>query len=224
MNVTVNKEKFFANLTNFNPSSQAKIRMLSLFSASLTFDDAPITTLAINRAVELQVNNEELYEVVLQSYLFLGFPRMLQAAELLHRIAPVNHTPLEKSVFLSTTDFDKLYKRGEEACQKVYGSKFEILKERVLGYAPDIYHWMILEGYGKVLSRGVLSLEHRELSVVAFLTMENRKRQLHSHIIGAVHAGATLKLISQIVDDIGESAGEGYFSAISIIEHLEENS
>ena len=223
MNMTANKEKFFSTLSNFNPSSQVQIRMLSLFSAGLTFDDPQITTLAVNRSLELQVTCEDLYEIILQSYLFLGFPRMLQAADILHRIKPLNHLKNDKEDFLSDFDTGQLYKRGEEVCKTVYGPKYEILKERVLGFAPDIYHWMILEGYGKVLSRNQISLQCRELSIVAFLTMENRKRQLHSHLIGAMHAGASIKLLKQVVNDIGESAGEGYFAAISIIENFEEN-
>ncbi len=79
---------------------------------------------------------------------------------------------------------------------------------------------MILEGYGKVLSRENLPLITRELSIVAFLTMENRVRQLHSHILGALNVGASEALVKSVVDDLGSSAGDGYNSALQILDKV----
>ena len=49
---------------------------------------------------------------------------------------------------------------------------------------------MIVEGYGKVLSRPELDLPRRELCVIAACAMALQSRQLHSHLHGALHVGA----------------------------------
>ena len=91
------------------------------------------------------------------------------------------------------------------------------LKERVESFAPDIFRWMIVEGYGKVLSRDHVDIVDRELSIVAMLTMENKAKQLHSHILGARNVGAEEQLIRQVIEDIGMAAGDGYQTALAII-------
>jgi 4-carboxymuconolactone decarboxylase len=50
---------------------------------------------------------------------------------------------------------------------------------------------MVEEGYGKVLSRAPLDLARRELCVVAACAIAKQDRQLHSHLHGALHAGAS---------------------------------
>ena len=50
---------------------------------------------------------------------------------------------------------------------------------------------MIVEGYGKVLGRPQLDLARRELCVVAACAIARQDRQLHSHLHGALHAGAS---------------------------------
>jgi len=50
---------------------------------------------------------------------------------------------------------------------------------------------MILEGYGKTLSRPGLGPVEREYAVVAILTATRMWRQLRSHAIGAVNVGGT---------------------------------
>jgi 4-carboxymuconolactone decarboxylase len=50
---------------------------------------------------------------------------------------------------------------------------------------------MIVEGYGKILSRPGLELRLRELCIVAACVATGQDRQLHSHLHGALNAGAT---------------------------------
>ncbi len=220
--MTADKSKFQTTLDQFNPEDNVKTRMLSIFSSAITFDDTELTEKAIKRAIEFQIDHSELYEIILQSYLFLGFPRMLQAADVLNNVMPHAQKKILKDDFLSNNNISDLYKDGEVICEKVYKNKFEPLKERVLEFAPEIFHWMILEGYGKVLSRDQISIVIRELSIISFLTMENRKRQLHSHILGALNVGASKELIKTVIDDIGLSAGDGYHIALSIIDNIKD--
>ena len=86
--------------------------------------------------------------------------------------------------------------------------------------APEIFRWMIVEGYGKVLSRPEVDIVDRELSIVAFLMVENHKRQLHSHIRGAINAGSSLTLLRTVIEDIGTVTRDGYQSSLRILARL----
>ena len=79
---------------------------------------------------------------------------------------------------------------------------------------------MIIEGYGKVLSRPGLGIVERELANVAFLMGEDYEQQLHSHMRGALNVGATEELLKTVVHDIGEAAGNGYRTAQAILTKL----
>jgi alkylhydroperoxidase/carboxymuconolactone decarboxylase family protein YurZ len=62
---------------------------------------------------------------------------------------------------------------------------------------------MILEGYGKTLSRPALGALEREYCVIAILTVTRMWRQLRSHAIGAVNVGGTR---AGVRDAIGRAA------------------
>ena len=105
-------------------------------------------------AIELarchHVPHEALYEIVLQSYLFLGFPRMLGAAEILADDFPADRNGSGTGP-ISPAEAHDWYNNGTNLCRRIYGSKYDDLKERVSSMAPEIFRWMIIEGYGKVL-------------------------------------------------------------------------
>jgi 4-carboxymuconolactone decarboxylase len=132
-------------------------------------------------------------EVILQTYLFAGFPRALNAARDWRRIsgrsAPSPADDGERDV----TDFSQ---RGEETCATVYGEFYDRLRVNIRGLHPALDRWMITEGYGKVLGRPLLDLARRELCVVAACAIARQDRQLHSHLHGALNAGATAGVVT----------------------------
>lgn len=133
-------------------------------------------------------------EVILQSYLFAGFPRTLNAARM-WRAASGVRAPLEDES-ASARDIEEWEKSGEETCAIVYGASYEMLRRNVREIHPALDAWMITDGYGKVLSRPGLDLKRRELCVVAACAAAGQQRQLHSHLHGAINSGATPEEIS----------------------------
>ena len=69
---------------------------------------------------------------------------------------------------------------------------------------PALDAWMIVEGYGKVLGRSQLDLARRELCVVAACAVARQDRQLHSHLHGALHAGASPAVVSATLATIAD--------------------
>lgn len=206
-------------LKSFSAHDHYRPRILALFSATVATADHDAMSEAILLCRTSDIERAALYELVLQSYLFLGFPRMLEAADLLHTQWP--DTPHEPDCGPVGAEEARLwYTRGDQLCRRVYDSTYEPLRRRVESFAPEIFRWMIFEGYGKVLSRHQLDMITRECSIVACLIIENMPRQLHSHIKGALNVGADPKLVSSVIEDLREIAPVGYHSAKRICEKL----
>lgn len=146
-------------------------------------------------------------EIILQSYLFAGFPRALNAARAWRMVsgreAPAGDIETENA------DLDIWRERGEKTCAVVYGDSYEKLRENIRDLHPALDDWMIVDGYGKVLSRPGVDLKTRELCVVAACAVARQQRQLHSHLHGALNAGASLKEIRAVFDAIADLLADG---------------
>src|ERR1700741_1583268 len=137
-------------------------------------------------------------EIILQSYLFAGFPRTLNAARAWRavsgRAAPADDGEA------TVDDLETWRERGEETCAIVYGDHYEKLRQNIRDLHPALDEWMIVDGYGKVLSRPGVDLKTRELCVVAACAVSGQQRQLHSHLHGALNAGASGGQLAAVLD------------------------
>jgi 4-carboxymuconolactone decarboxylase len=145
--------------------------------------------------------NDAIEEVILQSYLFCGLPRALNAARAWRSISGV---PAPAAASKSYDDIGAQRRLGEATCAQVYGASYERLRENIRQLHPDLDEWMIVEGYGKVLSRPQLDLPTRELCIVAACAATAQKRQLQSHIRGALNAGAPASAVEATLDAIAD--------------------
>jgi 4-carboxymuconolactone decarboxylase len=206
-------------LDSFDPAEFSFSRSVALYSALVATAEPQLMVKAVEVVGRHGVTPRHLYEVVLQSYLFLGFPRMLIAAEVLAQAAPGG---FHENPNAAATDgeLSEWRERGTQLCRRVYGDAYDPLRNRVAPIAPEIFDWMIFEGYGKVLSRPGLDIVDRELSIVAFLMAENRPIQLHSHMRGALNVGGSEEQLRLVIDDLGESIGDGYRSALEILSRV----
>ena len=136
-------------------------------------------------------------ELILQTYLFSGFPRALNAMREWRRIAGApTKAPNEPAI-----EADGEHRaRGEATCEQVYGSMYERLRVNIRALHPTLDRWMIAEGYGKVLSRPGLDLPRRELCIIAACAASAQGRQLHSHLHGAVNVGVRPRVVSDAID------------------------
>lgn len=137
-------------------------------------------------------------ELILQSYLFAGFPRALNAMREWRRISG-HAAPLgdEGEAHDRAAEWAA---RGEETCAIVYGPFYDKLRHNIRQLHPALDAWMIVDGYGKVLSRPGLDLLRRELCIIAACVAAAQDRQLHSHLHGARHAGASVAQVDATLD------------------------
>jgi len=153
-------------------------------SAALATRDTSAIRTAMAGAAEVCAAGE-VDEVILQSHLFVGFPDALNALVLWRAIG--RGSPRVEAPELA----DRWAERGAEVCGTVYGANYEKLRRNVRALHPDLDQWMVEGGYGRVIGRDGLDLATRELCIAALLAVWNVPRQLHSHLRGALNAGAT---------------------------------
>jgi alkylhydroperoxidase/carboxymuconolactone decarboxylase family protein YurZ len=215
-------EEFEKHLTSLNlRESDKSVRLLSMLSAVIAVCRPALTARMLEFLNKQKISKNAVYETILQSYLFLGFPRMIEAALVFNRINGDigSDGNIEK---ISEEESEAWYKNGVKLCRQVYGSNYEILKDRFTVVSPEIFRWMVLEGYGKVLSRPDMTHIERELAEVAALIVDKRERQLTSHILGSLNVGAEMVLIKRVNQDIKPLAGnEGFALANKIIGNIE---
>lgn len=148
-------------------------------------------------------------EVILQNYLFAGFPRTLNAAREWRRISGVAGPAADTDSDAMLPGTAEAWRaRGEVTCAHVYGDMYDKLRVNIAKLHPALDHWMITDGYGKVLSRGGLDLVRRELCVVAICALAEQDRQLHSHFHGALNVGATPAQVSGTLDALADLLDE----------------
>ncbi|MEO8031867.1 MAG: carboxymuconolactone decarboxylase family protein [Gemmatimonadota bacterium] len=132
-------------------------------------------------------------ELLLQSVLMVGYPRTLVALGIWRKISRLPAPATDPD-----TDYSRAAlwaERGEETCQLVYGDNYKKLRENVKSLHPAMDAWMITEGYGRTLARPGLDLLRRELCTVVQTAVLDTARQLHSHLRGALNAGASVEQV-----------------------------
>jgi 4-carboxymuconolactone decarboxylase len=155
----------------------------------------------MSKAVD-EVDPVSVEEIILQSYLFAGFPRTLNAMRM-WRVVSERPAP-ESDPEAAAEDFDLWRRRGAVTCEIVYGKSYERLRKNVCELHPALDEWMIVEGYGKILSRPGVDIRTRELCVVAACAVSGQQRQLHSHLHGALNAGSSPGEIAGVLDALGD--------------------
>jgi len=185
-------------------------RLLVRLSAAISGADEATMRRVIDE-VTGRVRAEMVDEVILQSYLFAGFPRALNAARMWRAASGV---PAPESDDLAQPEHIGAWERdGESTCAIVYGASYEMLRRNVRELHPALDAWMITDGYGKVLSRPALDLKRRELCIVAACAAAGQQRQLHSHLHGALNSGASAGEVTEALDALNDLVGQSVIAA-----------
>jgi 4-carboxymuconolactone decarboxylase len=151
---------------------------------------------AIRRELQLAATSTPhvwIEELLLQTYLFAGFPRALNGMREWRRVSGEQPTTDSQPV----TD---VRARGEDTCARVYGDMYDRLRVNIRRLHPLLDDWMVEEGYGKVLSRSELDLQRRELCIVAACAATAQDRQLQSHLHGARNVGVRDAVIAESLE------------------------
>jgi len=187
------------------------VRLISILSAALAMCKNSLTREIMICLDSKGIAKKKIYETILQSYLFLGFPRMIEGALVFDGLFGNAGKSAAKFRKYSTKEAEDWFKKGGLLCRRVYGKNYGRLEKRFMEISPELFRWMVIEGYGKVLTRPGLNQIERELAEVAALIIDCRERQLLSHILGSLNVGASVELIRRVNLDIKPLAGSGAF-------------
>ena len=171
------------------------IELLALLSASSVLRKEKYFDLILEKLLKNKCSVKKIYESLLQTYLFAGFPSALISLKKLNEIAG-------KDKVYKGYDLEKYSNRGEKNCRIIYGNKYDKLILNVKSFSPEMAEWLIVEGYGKVLGRKGLTLKEREVCSVSILSALKFKDQLYSHINGAVRVKAGYELIIRTINNL----------------------
>jgi 4-carboxymuconolactone decarboxylase len=186
-----------AELNDNMGSWGGELRALARLSAAIAAGSEDDVRGAIHGCVA-GADPDAVEEVILQSHLFCGFPRCLNAAREWRRISgrPAPAAPVDDG------NSEQWTNAGEGTCETVYGSSYRQLRKNVQALHPLLDSWMVEMGYGRVMSRPGLDLRTRELCVVVACAAGGQDRQLHSHLHGALNAGASPEEIDGVLDAV----------------------
>ena len=196
------------------------VAKLVTLSAAIAAADSESVAREAALALEAGVAPAALYEAILQSYLFVGFPRAIEALFAAREVlARAGGIPREAAA-VEPAAWERA---GTELCRRVYGRNYEKLVATMRELSPDLASWMVLEGYGKTLSRTALGPIEREYAVIAILTVTGAWRQLRSHAIGAVNVGGTRAGVREAITLCAPWAGAAVTEEALGITGLDEN-
>ena len=166
-----------------------KTGMLCFAAAAASVNNLKATEHAVRYSLNHElVRSEELYEALLQTYLFAGFPAALESLSILYNYVQNKHSnPISFHLY----PVDEYRMRGESLCAEIYTNVYEKMRRKLGKISPDLDQWMIIEGYGKTLSRPGLETKVRELLSATSLAAMGWENQCYSHVRGALNVGAT---------------------------------
>lgn len=143
----------------------------------------------LQKAHEMNIPHEEVYEAILQIHLFAGYPASIEGLNALYAIyGPIEHIGEETNIML----FEE---RGEQLCKEIYTTVYDKMMQKMQTISPDLALWMILDGYGKTLARPALHIQYRELINLVILALGKWRNQFISHLRGSLNIGITIQEI-----------------------------
>jgi 4-carboxymuconolactone decarboxylase len=174
---------------NFKTLSRDRA-LLCIASSAASLNRKTVVADCCRLIVDEEYEINYLYEALLQTYLFAGFPAALESLTTFSSVLEelgIEYSPPVVEEYHA----DKFMRRGVSTCKNIYTSVYQSMRERLSRVSPHLDEWMIIEGYGKTLSRPQLGIVSRELVNVSILAVCGWERQLYSHLRGAINVGAT---------------------------------
>ena len=195
--------------------SEKDIIELSKLACYIAKDNFNEVETLISKLKYKNFNVVKIYETILHTYLFCGFPAAIESLKLFRKY----NKAYKSGISYSNNKNNK--NSGEINCKLIYKNNFKKLIENMNNLSPEMKEWMIIEGYGKVMNRSGLSLFEREFITFSILTTRYFEYQLHSHLKGAINLGAEIEFIKTVLISIKEITGNvNYKKALKLLSKI----
>ncbi len=146
-----------------------------------------------------------LREALLQTHLFAGFPRLVEAWEVLAEAGGVG-APTDDEGAPEPPEAER-QRAGAALFETIYGDNAKPVSARLEGFHPHLAAWIESHAYGRVLTRPGLEPRRRELYACACLAAAGQDRQLASHVRGALRVGAARDELAEVFELVRACGG-----------------
>ena len=174
-------------------------RLARLFTAICLGDFDEVR--AIRRDAPANEPDRAWRETVLQTHLFCGFPRLVQAYGVFDAEGGLGDPEPDEYALEGDTRA-----RGAALFDEIYSTAADKMRSRLNEFRPDFSTWIQEHAYGRVLSRPGLEPALRELLSVCVLAALDQPAQFESHARGALRLGATQEELQRALDVAAEIA------------------
>ena len=228
-----NKEK--QNLISEAMSTKAlsqKEKDIALIASYTATGNMPLLENAIKQGLDNGLTINEVKEILIQMYAYCGFPRSLNALNVLMNVAKSGNYTLGDEGKALPLNANK-NQIGEEMQTKLSGRK---VSGGIFDFAPTINDYLKEHLFADIFSRGILSNQEREIATISALaSMNGVESQLNSHINIGKNTGLSQEKTNDIlylatrqklnVFDIGDKndAYAKYFKGQSYLKRLSKD-
>lgn len=153
----------------------------------------------INAALNAGVTPVELREAIYQLAPFIGFPKTLNALNVLNEVFKERgiETPLKST---STVKEDERFEKGLAIQKPLYGDEIQKSMEGLPdNMGADVSRFLTEVCFGDFYTREGLDLKTRELLVISILVTTGNTTTLKSHIKGNLKAGNSKETITAAI-------------------------
>lgn len=153
----------------------------------------------INAALNVGVTPVELRETIYQCAPFIGFPKTLNALNVLNEVFNERgiKTPLENQ---TTVEENERFSKGHAIQNPLYGDE---IKQAMSGLpdnmGEDAARFLTEVCFGDFYTRNGLDVKTRELLVLSILVTTGDNYTLKSHIKGNIKAGNSIETIAAVI-------------------------
>ena len=153
----------------------------------------------INALLNTGATPLEVREIIYQCATFIGFPKTLNAIEIMNQVFIEKgiNLPLE---YAATTDETNRYNLGKNIQNPIYGDEIEQALNSVPNkMGKDVSNLLTEVCFGDFYTRKGLDIKTRELLVLAILTTTGNTDTLNSHIKGNLKIGNSKETIAAVI-------------------------
>jgi len=189
-------ENFINEVSNKSELLSNKQKELIKIVSLITQQSKELLLYEIENALSLGLTPIEIKEAVYLCAPYSGFPRTIDAINIVNKVFEKNniHLPLEKQ---STVTKQTIFEKGLTAQTTIFG---QAMREIANGEnTPNPAYYLITNCFGDYYTRNGLDLKTREMLTLCILINLGTESQIKSHINGNVNMGNNKAFIQEMI-------------------------
>ena len=189
-------ENFINEVSNKSELLSNKQKELIKIVSLITQQSKELLLYEIENALSLGLTPIEIKEAIYQCAPYSGFPRTIDAINIVNKVFEKNniHLPLEKQ---STVTKQTIFEKGLTAQTTIFG---QAMREIANGEnTPNPAYYLITNCFGDYYTRNGLDLKTREMLTLCILINLGTESQIKSHINGNVNMGNNKAFIQEMI-------------------------